>query len=112
MFEDDLRTSIEETVRRIFRVLEIEDDITIAELARRTRTNRKTVERALALILKYQDDIAQGHVSKKELVVWRRRPQLHELDETSLRHVLRMWFCPSETDNLQDDRKRELLQLI
>ncbi len=111
MFADEKRTSIEEVVRRIFIVLEIEDDITIAELARRTKVNRKTVNRALKLILEYQEEIALGYISKKELVIWRNRPQPHELDETTLKFLLQMWYCPDELDSLPDEKERELLLL-
>jgi hypothetical protein len=110
-FVDEDRTSIEEAVRRILIALEIEDDITIAELARRAKINRKTVKRALNLILEFQDEIAQGFISKKELVIWRERPQLHELDEETLRFVLQMWYCPEELEHLPDDKDMELLLL-
>jgi predicted regulator of amino acid metabolism with ACT domain len=110
MFEEKKRTSIEEVVRRVFKVLEIEDDITIAELSRRTRVNRKTVVRALKLISMFQDDIAIGHLSKKELVVWRRRTPINELDETTIMYQLKIWHFPDEMKSeLSEDRKRELL---
>ncbi len=110
-FDDVKRTSIEEVVHRIYVALEIEDDITLAELARRTKTNRRTINRALELILKYQDRIARGHITKKDLVIWRDRPKLHELDETSLKYLLKMWYCPEENGSIPDDKERELLLL-
>ena len=111
LFDDTKRTSIEEVVLRIYIALEIEDDITIAEIARRTKTNRKTVIRALNLILENQEKIAQGLISKKELVIWRERSNLHELDETSIKYLLKMWYCPEEDSSISDDKERELLLL-
>ncbi|MHA1908952.1 MAG: hypothetical protein ACW98Y_16740 [Candidatus Thorarchaeota archaeon] len=111
MFVDEKRTAIEEVVRRIFMSLEIEDDITIAELARRTKVNRKTIDRALNLILEFQDEIALGFVVKKELVIWRQRPSLDELDETTLKVLLQLWYCPNDLEDLPDDKERELLLL-
>ncbi len=111
MFDDVKRTSIEEVVHRIYVALEIEDDITLAELSRRTKTNRRTINRALELILKYQDRMAEGHITKKDLVIWRERPKLHELDETSLKYLLKMWYCSDKDGSIPDDKERELLQL-
>jgi hypothetical protein len=109
MFRDMKRTSIEEAIQRIFTALEAEDDITVGELARRTKANRRTINRALDIIQKYQDEIAQGMITKKDLVIWRNRPKLYDLDATTLKYLLKMWYCPEEDNIIPDDKERELL---
>ena len=109
MFEEKKRTSIEQVVCRVFKVLEIEDDITIAELARRTRVNRKTINRALNLISTFQNELAEGYLFKKNLVIWRKRTPLHELDDTTMMYQPKIWHFPDEVEKLSADQKRELL---
>ncbi|RLI59745.1 MAG: hypothetical protein DRO87_02055 [Candidatus Thorarchaeota archaeon] len=109
MFIDTKRTPVEEVVRRIYITLEIEDDITVAELARRTKTNRRTIDRALNLIIENQDQIATGIITKKDLVIWRPRPSMHDLDETSMMRLLKMWYFSDVNNSTPNDKERELL---
>ncbi len=111
MFEERKRTPVEQVVRRVFGVLEVEDDMTIAELSRRVRANRKTVDRALNIILEFQDEIAAGRLTRKELVIWRRRTPIYELDDTTIMYQLKRWHFPDEVDKISDDQERELLQI-
>ncbi len=111
MFKSEGRTSIEEVVDRLFKVLQIEDNLTIAELARRTGVNRKTVDRALDLILQFQDEIAEGYIYKKDLIVWMPRPALYEMDETTLEYFLKKRYFPDEAKEIPEEQERALLQM-
>ncbi len=112
LFVSEDRTSVEEVVSRLFKILEIEDDITVAEIARRIVVNRKTVDRALDLILEFQDRIAEGIIMKKEMVLWRKRPSLYDLDETTLRYFLTKWYFPNEAKEIPEEQEIALLQIV
>jgi hypothetical protein len=108
-FESDGRTSMEEVIQRIFGTLEREDDLTISEIARRVIANRKTVSKALDLIVEIQDQMAKGMIAKKEMVVWRERPPLHELDKTTIKLLLKKWYFPNEAEEITEEQERALL---
>lgn len=111
MFKPESRTSVEEVVSRLFKVLEIEDDLTVAEIARRVSVNRKTVDRALDLMIQFQERIAEGVITKKEMLLWRKRPVLHNLDDTTIKYLLQKWYFPEEVKVLSEEQEMALLQL-
>ncbi len=111
MFKPEDRTSVEEVVLRLFKALEIEDDLTVAEIARRVSVNRKTVDRALNLMIEFQDIISEGIITKKEMLVWRKRPILHELDDTTIKYLIRKWYFPEEIKELSEEQEKALLHL-
>ncbi len=104
------RTSMEEVIRRVFKALQVEDDLTLTEIASRTGTNRKTVSKALEIILGIQDNVAEGLITKKRMAVWRKRPALHELDKTTIKLLLQKRYFPDETREISEEQERALLQ--
>ncbi len=108
-FESASRTSVEEVIERLFIVLEIEDDLTVAELARRAGVNRKTVDRALDIITKFQEQIAKGIISKKDMIIWRLRPEIYDLDSTIIKYLLKKWYFPDEVEELPEEQEKALL---
>lgn len=111
MFKSEDRTAVEEVVLRLFKVLEIEDDLTVAEIARRVSVNRKTVDRALDLMIRFQEIISEGIITKKERLVWRKRPVTHELDDTTIKYLILKWYFPKEVKGLTEEQEMALLQL-
>ncbi|MDF1537546.1 MAG: hypothetical protein P1Q69_01405 [Candidatus Thorarchaeota archaeon] len=111
LFTSEDRTSVEEVVSRLFKALEIEDDLTVAEIARRVSVNRKTVDRALNLMIEFQEQIAEGTITKKGVLLWRKRPILHELDDTTIKYLLQKWYFPEEVKELTEEQEMALLQL-
>ena len=107
--KSDGRTSMEEVIQRIFELIQLEDDLTISEIARRVIANRKTVTKALDLIMEIQDRMAKGMIAKKEMVVWRERPPLHELDKTTIKIMLKKWYFPNEAEEISEEQERALL---
>jgi predicted transcriptional regulator len=107
-FESDGRTSMEEVIQRIFETLEREDDLTISEIARRVIANRKTVSKALDLIVEIQDRMAKGLITKKEMIIWRARSPLHELDKTTLKLLLKKRYFPNEAEEITEEQERAL----
>ena len=91
------RTSLEESLKRVTKALELCDEISISELSKRTKISRKTVERVLNLILNNQDRLSDFKlVAMRDEFVIEQRRDLYELDEARMRFVLEKRYLSTE----------------
>jgi predicted transcriptional regulator len=106
------RVTIEDAILRVFRVLELEDEITVRNLAKHASINRKTADRALRIILEFQDRISSIDVSAKgNVLLARRRVRVEELDETRMKILLTKRYFPEELELLSDEGEKSLMRL-
>ncbi|MBD3405513.1 MAG: hypothetical protein GF411_05180 [Candidatus Lokiarchaeota archaeon] len=111
LFPSKERTSVEEVVERIYRVLEIEDNLSVSAIARRAGVNRRTVDRALDIILEIQDQLSEGILIKKDTIIWKLRSSLYEQDEVTIKYFLKKWYFPDEVEELSEEKEVALLHL-
>ncbi len=84
------RTSLGEALRRVTLALRYRDEISIRELSIRTGINRRTVERAIRLIMNVQETLAKHEFNLigTELFKTERR-DLYQLDASRMTYVLK-----------------------
>jgi hypothetical protein len=106
------RTPLHEAISRVVRALELEDQLSILELSRRCDLNRRTVERALSLLLLHQDTISKSQfVEEKDFIIREPLPSLYELDNARMIYLLKKRYVPDEATKIPKERERELLSL-
>ncbi|MHA2323364.1 MAG: hypothetical protein ACXACG_17175 [Candidatus Thorarchaeota archaeon] len=107
-----LRATIEDAIQRVFRVLESEDELSVGELAGRAGINRKTADRALTIITRFQDDIVKHEISVKgNILLARQGTRLEDLDETRMKILLKKRYFPEESGSLSDSKGKSLMRL-
>jgi hypothetical protein len=105
------RTSLEDSLKRVTKALELCDEITISELSKRTAISRKAVERVLDLILNNQDRLSNLKLiaMSDEFVIEQRR-DLYELGEAQMRFVLEKRYLSTERD-IPKSKERILMNI-
>ena len=80
------------------------------ELSKRTDLNRRTIERVLDFILRFQSDLAESAFAMiNGNVVRRKGPDLYELDKTRMVYLLKKRYLPRLAEKLSDEQERTLL---
>ncbi len=107
------RTRLEDAIIRILKTLEVEDDLSILGLSRRTRLNNRTVERSLNLLTRIQDKIADSFFRYIEgSVVRQKHPNLYALDETRMIWLLKKIYLPHLLrEDITKEKERSLFQV-
>ncbi len=107
------RVSIEEAVSRTLHALEMEDELSVLELSKRTGINRRTVARVLDLLLEVQNHVADFKVSRTHdgTIIKRKLPDLHTLDNSRMVYVLKRRYLPDDVEELPENQERALLQM-
>jgi len=107
------RVPVDEAASRILEALEIEDEASLSSLSRRTRINRRTVARALDLLAGVQNSVADFTISRTEdgMIIRRALRSLYNLDGPRMRYVLKKRYLHDDTEPLQKDQERALLQI-
>ena len=106
------RTLLEDSIRSVMNALELEDELSVLELAKRTGLNRRTVERVLDLFTRVQDDVACFSITRFEGdILKRKRPDLYKLDETRMVYSLKRMYLPHLVNKLPDDKEKSLFQM-
>lgn len=107
------RVPVDEAASRILEALEIQDEVSLSSLSRRTEINRRTVARALDLLDRIQNGVAGFMISRTEdgMIIRRALRSLYDLDSLRMRYVLKKRYLHDETEGLQKDQERALLQI-
>lgn len=109
---DNKRTKLENAVNCTIECLEIEDELSVLEISKRTDLNRRTVERVLEIFTKFQNQFAMLEFTKIDgNIILRNLPDLYSLDGTRMRYLLKKLFLPHLAENLPEDKERSLLQM-
>ncbi|MHA1926947.1 MAG: hypothetical protein ACTSV2_00050, partial [Candidatus Thorarchaeota archaeon] len=83
------KTPINEGIRRVISVLQLQDQLSVSELSRRAVLNRRTVENVLNLIQNIQDTLCKFKLRKVEdMIMIDDRPDIYTLDETRMKILL------------------------
>ncbi|MGY5876019.1 MAG: hypothetical protein RTU30_09755 [Candidatus Thorarchaeota archaeon] len=106
------RTTFEVSIDRCITALELEDELSVLELSKRTDLNRRTIERVLDFILRFQSDLSKSVFMMIDgNVVRRKAPDLYGLDNTSMLYLLKKRYLPHLAESLSDEQERTLLHL-
>ncbi len=109
--EDRNRTRLEDAIRCILEALELEDELSVLELSKRTALNRRTIERVLDIFQRFQNYFATSYLEKIEgSLVHRNHPDIYGLDETRMMYMLKKLYLPHLRENLTKDKERALFQ--
>lgn len=109
--ENENRTKLENAIRCILDALELEDELSVLELSKRTGLNRRTTERALNLFLRFQDNFANSYLKKVEgHLILREHSDLYSLDETRMTYLLKKLYLPHLKEELSKEKERVLFQ--
>jgi len=105
------RTKLEDAISCVLEALELEDELSLLELSKRTGLNRRTIERALDIFIRFQDRFADSFISKRENnIILRRHPDLYTLDETRMLYLLKKLFLSHLVEELSESKERALFQ--
>jgi predicted transcriptional regulator len=105
------RTKLEDAISCVLDALELEDEISVLEISKRTNLNRRTIERVLDIFIRFQDLLAERSITKLEgNVIARIHPNLYSLDETRMLYLLKKLYLPHLVDELPEDKERSLFQ--
>ena len=111
--ENERRTKLESAIQIVLDALELEDELSVLELSKRTALNRRTIERVLALFLKYQDRFANSYLKKVEgNLILRDYTDLYELDETRMTYLLKKLYLPHLKEEMSKEKERVLFQTV
>ncbi|MGQ4912159.1 MAG: hypothetical protein ACP6KW_08315 [Candidatus Thorarchaeota archaeon] len=107
------KTPLGVSIRRVVEALRLEDEISVLELSKRTALNRRTAERVLALLTRFQDDIAESMLTETGDggYLMEPRPDLYRLDSNRMIYLLKRMYLPEEVQDISDRKGRELLRL-
>ncbi len=109
--KQNARTKLEDAIDCVLDALELEDEVSVLELSKRTGLNRRTIERVLEIFARFQDRFAGHYITRLEgNIVLRKHPDLYALDETRMRYLLKKLYLPHLADELPDDKERALFQ--
>lgn len=105
------RTKLEDAINCVLEALELEDELSLLELSKRTGLNRRTIERVLDIFARFQDRFAESFISKLENgVILRKHPDLYALDETRMLYLLKKLYLPHLVEELSKSKERALFQ--
>jgi hypothetical protein len=103
------RTILENAVQSIIKALNLEDELSVLELSKRTALNRRTIERVLDLFLRFQDDFARSYLKKVEgNLILQDHPDLYSLDETRMIYLLKKLYLPHLKEEISKEKERAL----
>jgi hypothetical protein len=107
------RVPIEAAAIRILETLEEKDEVYLSSLSRRAGIDRRTVTRALGLLVSVQGQVADFSVSRTEdgVIIRRALRSLYELDSSRIRYVLRKRYLHDAAETLHGDEEHTLLQM-
>jgi DNA-binding transcriptional regulator GbsR (MarR family) len=106
------RTRLEDAIDCVLDALELEDELSVLELSKRTGLNRRTIERVLEIFARFQDRLAGQYIIRLEgNIVLRKHPGFYTLDETRMRYLLKKLYLPNLADELSEERERALFQM-
>jgi len=109
--ENENRTKLENAIRCILDALELEDELSVLELSKRTSLNRRTTERVLDLFLRFQDYFSNSYLKKVEgNLILREHPDLYSLDETRMTYLLKKLYLPHLKEEISKEKERALFQ--
>jgi len=105
------RTRLESAIHCFLEALELEDELSVLELSKRTALNRRTIERVLDLFLRFQNYLANSYLERIEgSLILRDHPNLYALDETRMMYLLKKLYLPHLKEELSKDKERALFQ--
>ncbi len=105
------RTKLEDAISCVLEALELEDELSLLELSKRTGLNRRTTERVLDIFTRFQDKFAEAFISKHEnSIILRKHPDLYALDETRMLYLLKKLYLPHLVEELPEKKERALFQ--
>jgi len=108
---DTNRTKLEDAISCVLMALELEDELSLLELSKRTGLNRRTIERVLDIFFRFQDRFAESVISKRENnIILRKYPVLYTLDETRMLYLLKKLYLPHLVEELPESKERALFQ--
>jgi predicted transcriptional regulator len=108
---DRERTPLEESIDRLTRALILEDELSVLEISKRTKLNRRTIERGLNTILNVQDSLANYRlVVVDTTVVRRKRLDLYGLDKTRMILRLKQLYLPNLLSEKEQNLKHSLVR--
>ncbi len=111
--EHKMRTKLENAINCIIECLELEDELSVLEISKRTDLNRRTVERVLDIFTRFQDNFAKAEFTKIDgAIILRNHPDLYSFDETRMIYLLKKLFLPHLAEKLSEDKERSLLQIV
>jgi len=109
--ESNERTKLENAVQSILDALELEDELSVLELSKRTGLNRRTTERVLNLFLRFQEYFAESYLKRVEgNLILREHPNLYALDETRMSYLLKKLYLPHLKEDISKEKERALFQ--
>ncbi len=109
-FERMKKTPMNESVRRVISVLQLQDQLSVSELSRRAVLNRRTVENMLNLILHIQDTLCKYKLRRVEdMIMIDERPDIYTLGEASMKILLTKRYLPEESQ-IHDDKEQFVLR--
>lgn len=109
--ESESRTKLENAIQSILDALELEDELSVLELSKRTALNRRTTERVLNLFLRFQDFFASSYLTRVEgSLILRDHPDLYSLDETRMTYLLKKLYLPHLKEKISKEKERALFQ--
>lgn len=109
--ESDGRTKFENATQCILDALELEDELSVLELSKRTNLNRRTTERVLNLFTRFQDSFANSYLKKVEgNLILRDHPDLYSLDETRMTYLLKKLYLPHLKEDISKEKERVMFQ--
>ena len=109
--ENKNRTKLESAINCVLDALELEDELSVLELSKRTALNRRTIERVLDLFLRFQSYFADSYMKKVDgNLLLRNHPDLYSLDKTRMRYLLQKLYLPHLQEDLPRDKERILFQ--
>ncbi len=110
--KQNARTKLEDAIDCVLDALELEDELSVLELSKRTGLNRRTIERVLEIFARFQDRLAGHYITRLEgNIVLRKHPDLYALDETRMRYLLKKLYLPHLADELSEEKERALFQI-
>lgn len=110
--EQTERTKLEDAIDCVHDALELDDEISVLELSKRTNLNRRTIERVLDIFVRFQDKLAERYITKFEgNIVLRKHPEIYSLDETRMRYLLKKLYLPRLAYELSEEKERTLFQM-
>ncbi len=105
------RTRFEDALLLMLKALELEDEVSVRELSKRLGVTRRTVDRVIQFILRFQDEISEIHVRNLNgQIVVRKRPDIYSLDESRMILLLGKMYGISQK-GLSEDAERTLFQI-
>jgi hypothetical protein len=109
--EDTERTKLENAIQCIINALELEDELSVLELSKRTGLNRRTTERVLSLFTRFQDYFTDTYLKKIDgSLILKEHPDLYSLDETRMIYLLKKLYLPHLKEDLPEEKERAMFQ--